>query len=136
MADKLQPGDRVLDLRAVTRSGGVFTGLVVAPIAGALSGWWWGWCVLAAVVYAFAGFLVATAISRFVFPAPPGQTVVTRVGPAALGVAVRASVAGGLIIFVVGSFAAFLGAGNLAAVVVGLIGLAVSVGAGCLAALL
>jgi hypothetical protein len=73
MSDGLQPGDRILDLRAVSRSGGMFTGLTVAPLAAGLFGWWWGWCVLAAVGAAVAGFAVADAVGRVVFPAPPGQ---------------------------------------------------------------
>ncbi|QDV29241.1 hypothetical protein Spb1_11210 [Planctopirus ephydatiae] len=37
MTDGLQPGDRVLDLRAVSRSGALFAGLVAAPLAAVLS---------------------------------------------------------------------------------------------------
>jgi hypothetical protein len=113
----------------------MFAGLGVAPVAAGLSGWWWGWCVLAAVGGATAGLVVGGGVGRVLFPAPPGQAVVAPVGPAALGVALRASVAGGFIVCVGGAITAFVGAGGLAAVVVLLVGLGVSVGAGCLAAL-
>jgi hypothetical protein len=134
--DGLQPGDRVLDLRAVCRSGGIFVGLVAAPLAAGVSDWWWFWCVLAAVAAAVAGFVVGGVVGRVVFSAPPGQTVVTRVGPAALGIATRASVAGGLLVAVACAVLAFLGAGGVWAAITFMVGLAVCVGAGCLAALL
>ena len=58
------------------RSGGMFVGLVAAPLAAALSGLWLGWCVLAAVVAAVTGFAIAAIIGRVVFPAPSGQVAV------------------------------------------------------------
>jgi hypothetical protein len=135
VSNGLQPGDRVLDLRALARSGGMFVGLVAAPLAAGLSGWWWGWCVLAAVGAAVAGFVVAGVAGRVVFPGPPGQAVVARVGPAAIGVALRASVAGGSLITVVCAVAAFIGAGGIPGAITLLAGAGVSVGLGCLAAL-
>ena len=72
-----------LDLRAVCRSGGMFSGLVAAPLAAGLSDCGWTWCVLAAAGTAVAGFTVATTVGRVVFPAPSGQAVVARAGPAA-----------------------------------------------------
>ncbi len=73
MSGGLQPGDRVLDLHAVARSGGIFAGLVVAPVAVGLSGWPWGWCVAAVVAGAVVGLVVGGVAGRLVFPAPPGQ---------------------------------------------------------------
>jgi hypothetical protein len=135
VSDGFQPGNRVLDLRSVARSGGMFAGLVAAPVAAGLSGWWWGWCLLAAVAAAVGGFVTAGVVGRLLFPAPPGQVMVARVGPAALGLALRASVAGGLLVSVACAVAALIGAGGVPAVVAGLAGVGVSVGAGCLAAL-
>jgi hypothetical protein len=135
VGDGLQPGDRVLDLRAVARSGGLFAGLVAAPTAAAWSGWWGGWCVLAAVGAAAAGLAAAGLIGRVAFPAPPGQAVVARVGRPALGIALRASVVGGLVVSVACALGAFIGAGGLPAGVTLLAGLGASAGAGCLAAL-
>jgi hypothetical protein len=134
--DGLQPGDRVLDLRAVCRSGGIFVGLITAPVAAGVSGWWWGWCILVALGAAVASFVVGGIVGRLVFPAPHGQAVVTRVGPAALGIALRASLAGGLLVAVMCAVLAFLGAGGVWAVITLVVGVGVSVGAGCLAALL
>jgi hypothetical protein len=111
-------------------------GLINAPLAAGVSEWWWGWCVLVALGAAVAGFVVGGLVGRMVFPAPPGQAVITRVGPAALGVAIRASVAGGLLSAVACAVVAFLGAGGIWAVITLVVGVGVSVGAGCLAALL
>src|SRR5262245_25686563 len=135
MSESLQPGDRVLDLRAVSRSGGVFVGLVAAPLATALSGWWWVWCVTAALAGVITGLVLAGITARVVFPAPPGQAVVTRVGPAALGMALWASMSGGVFVAVTCAIAAFLGAGGVPAAVTLFVGLGISAGAGCLAAL-
>jgi hypothetical protein len=132
---RLKPGDRVIDLRAVTRSGGMFAGLVVAPVTAGLSGWWWVWCVSAGIVCAIGGFFVGGVVGRVVFRAPPGQAVIAPIGPGALGVGLRASVAGGLLVCVVGAVVAFVGAGGFVAVVALLAGLGVSVAVGCLAAL-
>jgi hypothetical protein len=124
-----------MDLRAVSRSGGMLVGLIAAPLAAGLAGWWWGWCLLAAVGASAAGFVVAGVVGRAMFPAPLGQAVIARAGPAALGVALRASVAGGLIPTVVCVVAALIGAGALPAVVTLLAGIGVSAGAGFFAAL-
>ena len=135
MSGGLQPGDRVLDLRAVARSGGIFAGLVVAPVAVGLSGWPWGWCVAAVVAGAVVGLVVGGVAGRLVFRAPPGQAVVARVGPAALGVALRASISGGFVVSLAGAVAAFMGAGGVAAGIALLAGLGASVGAGCMTAM-
>lgn len=136
MSDGLQPGDRVLDLRAVSRAGGLFAGLAAGPLAAGLSGWWWGLCVLAAVGAAVCGLAIASLVGRALFPAPPGQAAVTRVGPAALGVALLGSVAGGSLIAAACAVAALLGAGVVSAAVTLLVGVGVSAGVGCLAALM
>lgn len=70
MSDGLKSGDRVLDLRAVTRAGGMFAGLVSASVATALLGWEWPWCVSTAVGCAVTGYVTATGVGRSVFPAP------------------------------------------------------------------
>jgi hypothetical protein len=70
------------------------------------------------------------------FPAPPGQAVVARVGSAALGVALRASVTGGILVALACAVAAFFGAGGTSAAITLLTGIGVSIGAGFLAALL
>jgi len=113
----------------------MFVGLIAAPLAAGLSGRW-GWCVLAAVGAAIAGQVVAGIVAQVVFPTPPGLAVVTRVGPAALGVAMRASVAGGLLIAGACAVAAFIGAGSIPAAVTMLAGVGVSVVVGYLAAIL
>jgi hypothetical protein len=136
MDDRLQPGDRVLDLRAATRSGGTFVGLVAAPLATGLSGYWWVWCVVAAVGMAVVGFVVAGVVAKILFPAPPGQVLVIRVGPTALAVALRASVAGGALVALACAIAAFVGAGAVPALITLLIGIGISVVVGCLGALL
>ena len=130
-----ESGDRVLDLRAVARSGGMFTAAAAAPTVAGLSGLGWHWCVLAAVVAGFVGFLIARVVGRIVFPVPPGETAVTRVGPTALGTAVRASLAGGFIAYTAAPVIAFAITGAYAAAVAFAVGLVVSISAGCLAAL-
>jgi hypothetical protein len=135
MNDNLKPGTRVLDLRAVCRSGGMFAGLITAPLVAGLSGWSWTWCAIAAVVTAAAGFIVAGVIGRIAFPAPHGQVLVTPVGAAALGIAVSASLAGGAPIALACTIAAFVGSGATGPAITLLIGIAVSAGVGCLAAL-
>ncbi len=136
MRDVLQPGDRVLDLRAVARSGGMFAGLIVAPVAAWWSGWWWAWCAAAAIGVAAGGFAVAGVIARVLFRAPPGQLLVARVGPTALRAALWASVAGGFPVSLGCAVGAFIGAGGVPALVTLLVGIGVSGGVGCLAALL
>jgi hypothetical protein len=135
MSGGLQPGDRVLDLRAVARSAGLFAGLFAAPVAAGLSGQWWVWCVLAAVTAAVVGLLAAGVVSRVAFPAPPGQAVVTRVGPASLAVALRASMMGGSLVSIACAVAALVGAGGIPASASLLAGLGAAAGVGCLAAL-
>jgi hypothetical protein len=125
-----------MDLRAVSRSGGLFVGLIAAPLAAVLSDWWWGWCLPVALGAAIAGFVLAGAIGRVLFPAPPGQTTVVRVSPAALSVALRASVAGGFVVALVCAVAAYFGAGGVPAAVTLVVGVGASIGVGCLAALL
>ncbi len=125
----------MLDLRAVARSGGIFAGLVVAPVSVWLSDWPWGWCVAAVIAGAVVGFVVGGVAGRLVFPAPPGQAVVDQVGPATIGVALRASVSGGVVVSLAGAVAAFMGAGGVAAGIALLAGLGASVVAGCMAAM-
>ena len=125
----------MLDLRAVARSGGIFAGLVVAPVAVWLSDWPWGWCVAAVIAGAVVGFVVGGVAGRLVFPAPPGQAVVDRVGPATIGVALRASVSGGVVVSLAGAVAAFMGAGGVAAGIALLAGLGASAVAGYMAAM-
>jgi hypothetical protein len=136
LSEGLKTGERVLDLRAVSRSGGMFVGLLVAPMVANASGLWWGWCVLSAIAAAAAGFIVAGAIGRRVFLAAPGHTVVTRVGPSALGVALRASIAGGSVVAMACAVVAYFGAGTVWSGIAFLAGIAVCVGAGFLSALL
>ncbi len=125
----------MIDLRAVARSGGMFAGLVVAPVAAGLSGWPWGWWVAAAVVGMVVGLMIGAVAGRLVFPATPGQAVVAQVGAADIGVALRASVSGGLVVAVAGAVAAFMGAGGVAAGITLLAGLGASMGAGYMAAM-
>jgi hypothetical protein len=124
LSEGLKTGERVLDL------------LLVAPMVANASGLWWGWCVLSAIAAAAAGFIVAGAIGRRVFLAAPGHTVVTRVGPSALGVALRASIAGGSVVAMACAVVAYFGAGTVWSGIAFLAGIAVCVGAGFLSALL
>jgi hypothetical protein len=135
MSDTLRPGDRVLDLRAVARSGSLFAAIVAAAVATGLSGWWWASCLLASVVAATAGWASAGIVGRAVFPAPSDQSVIVRVGLHSVGVALRASTAGAIPIVLACSLAALLSAGGVVAVVALLIGFGTSAAVGCLAAL-
>jgi hypothetical protein len=94
------------------------------------------WSVLAAVGTGVAAFAVETCIARVVFSATRGPAVVARVGPAALGVALRASLAGGLLVAVACAVATLLSADGVSAAVILLVGVGVSRGGGSLAALL
>jgi hypothetical protein len=135
MSGTLQPGDRVLDLRGVTRSGGMFAGLVAGGVAAWLSNLGLGWSAAGAVVGGVAGAVVASFVGRVVFPAAPGQTVVTRFGPGVVGRALRASLAGGVPITVACAVAA-LAVGSVTAAGIALVaGAAVSIGLGFLSAL-
>lgn len=134
--DTLQPGERVIDLRGLVRSGGMFAGLASSAVAIRLCGWDWTWCVMAAFPGAAAGLILAGTIAPFVFPAPAGQVTVTLVGPGALGVALRAAVAGGGLISLASAMAALANGGWVEAAVVFAVGLSVSMLTGVLSALL
>lgn len=133
MSEKFKPGDRILDMRAVMRSGGLFAGLVAAPVAVGLSGNGWVLCMLAAIAASVAGFAVASVIGRTVLPSPPGQTVVAKVGSASLGAALRASITGGLPISIACALLAFFDTSSISALVSLSAGLGVSVASGFLA---
>jgi hypothetical protein len=131
----LEPGDRVLDLHAVTRSGGMFAGLVVAPIAAAFVGRAWWECLIVAIAFAVVGFIVGGLVGRAAFRTPPGQTVVIKAGASAIGIAMRASLFGGFFVSAAGAIAAFCGAGLGEAAIALFAGLCVSSGTGWLAAI-
>jgi hypothetical protein len=133
---ELQPGDRVIDLRGLTRASAIFAGLAAAPTAARLADWAWGWCGLAAAVGAVAGFTIGGTVGRLVFPSSAGQAVVTRVGVASLGIALRASLCGGISVAVLFGLAVLIWGSVTAAGAVALIAIVVGAVMGCLAALL
>lgn len=136
MSDDLKPGDRVIDLRALTRSAGLFTGMAASPIAAWFAGWSAGGCLLATVLGAGIGVILGVTAAWVTLRAPAGQTVVARVGAGSLGVAIRASLSGGLIVATSAAVAAFVGFGASAAGVVLLAGFGVAVAVGVLGALM
>lgn len=132
----LQPGERVLDLRAVARSAAIFVGVVAAPIGARMAGLSWGLAAGAAVVAAIVGFVVGTVAGRLLFPAPPGEAVVVRWGRPSLGIALKASVCSGVIVAAAIAVAAAPAGGIAAAGASLLVGVVIAVGVGCGAALL
>ena len=127
-------GDQLFDLPALMRSAGVFAGLTTGPVAAGLSGWVWWCCVLAAIAFALLGWVVAAGMGRVIFPPGPHDTAIKHVGSVALQIALLTSLAGGLVVTAVGSFAALVGADGVAAAITGLAGLGASIAVWALAA--
>jgi hypothetical protein len=83
-----------------------------------------------------AGFVLGTVVGRVVFRAPPGQAVIARWGRPSLGVALKASLSGGVLVAIGIALATTASSGMAAAGMLLALGTAVAVAVGCAAALL
>lgn len=92
----LLPGDKVVDLAGLLRSSAVQTGAVASAVSlwmlkhGVL------WTVGALVLGGVAGFVLGALIGPLLFPARAGDIMVVKLGPGALGLALKAGLIGGL----------------------------------------
>jgi hypothetical protein len=134
--EDLKPGERVLDLRAVTRSAAIFVGLVVAPIAARMAALSWGYAAGAAFAGMVLGFLVGIIAGKVLFPAPRGQAVVVRWGGSSLPITLKASLCGGGVMAIGIAVAALFLGGITAAGPPLIVGVIVAACVGCCAALL
>ena len=136
LIDDLKPGERVLDLRAVVRSAAILVGIIAAPIAARMGGLSWGLTAAGAAAAIVTGFILGTVVGRVVFPAPPGQAAIARWGRPSLGVALKASLCGGMPTAIGIALAATALGGFAAAGVSLAVGVVIAVAVGCSAALL
>ena len=94
----LQPGDRIVDLVALSRT----TGLVVGLTVSALSSWRSHLRLplgLAVVILAgVGGLLVGHGVGHLLFPSPDQNVFVVKTGPAALPLTVRATLVVGAVL--------------------------------------
>ena len=104
----LQPGERVVELAAVSVSTGV--------VAGALEGAWAGWLVGGSWMNAVAGFFAGAAVgyamgwlvARHFYRPGDGNTMVVRVGRGSLPATLRAGLFGGILGAMAAGVLAFL----------------------------
>lgn len=137
MRSGFEPGDRVIDLRAVTRSAGLISGLITTPLAAWLAAWSWGGCALALLVGAGTGLIIGVIAGRIGIRTPPDHTLVTRPGVPALKLTLQASLWGSLAVGGLVAVASLLGPGGMVAAGISItVGVAIGVGVGCLSALL
>ena len=93
-------------------------------------------CGLAIVAGGILGFILGGVLGRIVFRAPPGQTVVMKVGRQSLGTAIGASLYGGLLVAALITLPLFIEVGLVPAGIVVLAGVVAALFIGCMAALL
>ncbi len=100
MSDDLQPGDRVIELAAMSRSAGMFSGLIAIPLTVFCLTRSWLWTVLAIIAGLVIGYGVALTMGRLMFPTVDGNVVVVKHGSGSIFAAMRASLAPSIVISV------------------------------------
>lgn len=95
---ELQPGDRVIELAALTRSAALLTGAVVSGILAWLTKHSALLCLGLAVAGAVVGGLMGTMMGRLLFPATTGHVAVVTVGRSSWPSTLKAAVPSALLV--------------------------------------
>ena len=90
----LQSGDKVVDLAAATRTASVFAGF----FAGVTTGWFSQHKIVDAGIAGLGGgvvgYIVARLLGRILCPAPPGKSVVAKLGISSLPLTLKGALPG------------------------------------------
>ena len=125
----LQPGDRVVELAALSRSAGGFSGLISIAIIVFFGLGSWTFTAAGALAGAVGGYIVGSVVGILLFPSPDGQVFIVKHGPESLASSLKAALVSSFAVSVIAALVAWcgfpnaLGAGTwvagIAAVVVG-----------------
>lgn len=94
---KFVSGDRVVDLAASLRSAALVSGGISCAVTLWIIKHNVLWSIAALVVGAIAGLCIGLILGPLLFPAPPGNVVVVKVGPGSLAATLKATLVGAVI---------------------------------------
>lgn len=94
---EFQPGDKVIELAALTRSSAMITGAVLSEAAAWLLKFSISLCLGLLAAGVAAGWLIGMLAGRCLYPAAAGKAVVVQAGGSALPAAWKAALSGALL---------------------------------------